>query len=51
MQYLVDAVAHSEVQPETPLYKRLPKRNLDERMEWAFDLYARLDTHHQRGVH
>ena len=51
VQYLVDAVAHSEVQPETPLYKRLPKRNLDERMEWVCDLYARLDTHHQRGVH
>ena len=50
VQFLVDAVAHSEVLPETPLYKRLPRRNLEQRVEWACDLYARLDTHHPRAL-
>ncbi len=48
VQFLVDAVAGSEVQPLAAATGRVPKRNFDQRMEWASDLFARLDAHHGR---
>jgi len=52
VQYLVDAVTRSQPPMALPSFKHKAKarRSFDQRMEWATDLYARLEQQDQRAL-
>jgi phytoene synthase len=52
VQYLVDAVTRSQPPMALPSFKPKAKarRSFDQRMEWATDLYARLEQQDQRAL-
>jgi phytoene synthase len=50
VQYLVDAVARSQPPLAMPAFKPRTRRSFDQRMEWATDLYARLEQQDRRAL-
>jgi phytoene synthase len=52
VQFLLDAAAQAEPALSIPAFgpRPVPRRTLDERMEWATDLYARLVEQDQRAL-
>jgi phytoene synthase len=50
VRYLVDAVARSQPPLALPALKPRARRSFDQRMEWATDLYARLEQQDRRAL-